>query len=238
MEDEESSTAATAGLPLPRATARRRIADRIGRALQHRLLLLHRSAASPYSASFFVLGATGNVYTVTISPAPSCTCPDPTVPCKHILFVLLRVLRLSPSDRRLRHRSLRQADVRALLATDSNTAVLAGPKLRSRFQQIFGAGGAAPRDSSAEDRTEESDEEVCPVCLEKMERRREAVAVCVACRNAVHVACFDRWKKSRGRRGANCVMCRARWKQKKPEDEKYVNLEAFVKEECNVEGPP
>ncbi|KAI3976778.1 hypothetical protein MKX01_008636 [Papaver californicum] len=45
------------------------------------LRLLHRSAAY-----FFILGSTGNVYTVRLSRTPSCNCPDSAFPCKHILF--------------------------------------------------------------------------------------------------------------------------------------------------------
>ncbi|CAI5508726.1 unnamed protein product, partial [Closterium sp. Naga37s-1] len=53
-----------------------------------------RLPAPPCSCNFHVLGATGNVYTVTISQQPSCTCPDYGNGnlCKHVLFVLLRVL--------------------------------------------------------------------------------------------------------------------------------------------------
>ncbi|CAN6442644.1 unnamed protein product [Victoria cruziana] len=233
MEDAESSTAAGGGFRVSRSTANKRIRDRIGRAMEQRLILLHRSSTSPYYATFYVLGATGNVYTVTISTTPSCTCPDPVSPCKHILFVFLRVLGLPPSDYRLRCKTLSHFEVfRALVATEADTAVLAGPKLLSRFRQIFSAGDAVPRDFSAqgevEDRAEESEEEVCPVCLEKIERKREPVAVCVTCKNVVHAACFERWKKSRARRVVTCVMCRARWKTRNREGEKYVNLEAFV----------
>lgn len=40
--------------------------------------------------TFAVLGSTGNVYTVTITTQPSCSCPDFQKrgdPCKHLLFV-------------------------------------------------------------------------------------------------------------------------------------------------------
>ncbi|KAH0777177.1 hypothetical protein KY290_008588 [Solanum tuberosum] len=68
-----------------RLTPTQPLTDRIFRALSHHLLLLHRR-----DTTFYVLGATCNVYTVTISTTPSCSCPDRTTPCKHILFVLIR----------------------------------------------------------------------------------------------------------------------------------------------------
>ncbi|OLP84409.1 hypothetical protein AK812_SmicGene34728 [Symbiodinium microadriaticum] len=72
--------------------------DRIDRALEQRLYLLklerHRAGAG---GLFHVLGSTGNVYTVNVGTKPSCDCPDflkGRGPCKHILFIWLRVLQL------------------------------------------------------------------------------------------------------------------------------------------------
>ncbi|KAJ0964809.1 hypothetical protein J5N97_025947 [Dioscorea zingiberensis] len=113
------------------------IADRIVRAIHHRLRLLHRS-----NSEFFILGATGNVYTVTLAAIPSCTCPDRTVPCKHILFVLLRVLRLPFDDVCLRRRTLRPCHLARLLAISISTSTLAGPRARARFYQLYSAPAA------------------------------------------------------------------------------------------------
>ncbi|RID73255.1 hypothetical protein BRARA_B00417 [Brassica rapa] len=55
------------------------VADRILRALRHRIRLLHR----PNADTFHVLGVTSTL---------TCTCPDRKKPCKHMLFVLIRVL--------------------------------------------------------------------------------------------------------------------------------------------------
>eukprot|EP00439_Symbiodinium_sp_Y106_P032612 s1128_g3.t3 len=73
--------------------------DRIDRALEQRLYLLklERPHAGGAGGLFHVLGSTGNVYTVHIGTKPSCDCPDflkGRGPCKHILFIWLRVLRL------------------------------------------------------------------------------------------------------------------------------------------------
>ena len=79
-----------------RAQPSKDIVARIERALSQRLFLVGRQV-SPQLQSFAVLGSTGNVYDVVISQTPSCTCPDHAKGnlCKHILFVFLRVLRLS-----------------------------------------------------------------------------------------------------------------------------------------------
>ncbi|KAG4392134.1 hypothetical protein GLYMA_04G084500v4 [Glycine max] len=105
----------------PRFKPSQPISDRIVRALRHRLRLLHRSGST-----FFILGATGNVYTVTLSSSPSCTCPDRTTPCKHILFVLIRVLGVSLDDVCLRRRTPRPCQLQRLLGTPTLPEAVAG----------------------------------------------------------------------------------------------------------------
>jgi hypothetical protein len=50
--------------------------------------------------TFKVLGSTGNVYTVTIEQLPKCDCPDATKGnhCKHLVFVLLKVLNVDEAS--------------------------------------------------------------------------------------------------------------------------------------------
>ncbi|WOL08216.1 mitogen-activated protein kinase kinase kinase 1 [Canna indica] len=200
------------------------VADRIIRALRHPLRLIHRSGAA-----FYVLGSTGNVYHVTLAAAPSCTCPDRAAPCKHVLFVLLRVLGCSLDDACVWRRTLRPCELARLLNTPTVAAadVVAGARARERFHQLFSAEGHRP----AERREER---EVCPVCLEEMEAAAGLVS-CATCGNSLHEECWARWKRSRGRRGAICVMCRAQWRGKRREQEAYVNLAAYVSEDVTME---
>ncbi|OMP04961.1 Zinc finger, RING-type [Corchorus capsularis] len=203
------------------------VADRIARALRHPLFLLHRS-----DSSFFVLGATGNVYTVTLSATPSCTCPDRTTPCKHILFVLIRALGVSIDDTCLRRRTLRPCRLSRLLGTPTLPEAMAGVRLRERFHQLFveakkqgglSSGGV----KEIEERT------VCPVCLEEMEKEEKLLA-CSTCRNLIHEECLMRWKRSRGRRSASCVICRARWST--VDQDKYLNLATYISQDQAAGG--
>ncbi|XP_077211755.1 SWIM zinc finger family protein / mitogen-activated protein kinase kinase kinase (MAPKKK)-like protein [Tasmannia lanceolata] len=196
------------------------VADRIVRALRHRLRLLHRS-----DADFYILGATCNVYTVTLSDAPSCTCPDRTIPCKHILFVFLRVLGISVDDICLRRKTLRPCQLRRLLGTPISNETLAGPRIRERFHQLFWEFGQAR--CALASRVEDCS--TCPVCLEEM-GKEERVVACGVCRNSLHEECLLAWKRSSGRRRASCVICRARWRERK-EQEGYLNLAAYISED-------
>nr|CAD1842207.1 unnamed protein product [Ananas comosus var. bracteatus] len=217
--------------PTRYADPAQQVADRIVRALRHHLRLLHRAGPD-----FFVLGATGNVYAVTLSaPAPSCTCPDRApVPCKHVLFVLLRVLGLSFNDACVWLRQLRPCQLARLLAAPTAPGVLAGARARARFHELFsGRRSAAARDGEG-DAVRARDGGGCARCV----WRRwggdggdgKEVAVCSACGNWVHGECMTRWKRSRGRRAASCVVCRARWRERR-ERNRYINLSAYVSEE-------
>jgi hypothetical protein len=240
----ESNTApfTAVGTAAEEEASTRRVANRIIRALQHQLRLLHRAGAE-----FFVLGATGNVYTVTLSTTPACTCPDPAVPCKHILFVLLRVLGLSLDEACVWRQTLHPCQVARLVGTPTYPDVLAGARARERFHQLW---SARPANNGADDRQEASshrplDGAACPVCLEEMAPAQpsqgsgataQAILTCRTCWNAVHAECFTRWKRSRSRRAATCVVCRSRWKKpnREHEHEQYMNLAAYMNDDGDV----
>jgi SWIM zinc finger len=86
----------------------------------HRLFLIDRKVLDPPGSEggakvqFVVLGATRNVYTVTVGQAPSCTCPDAAKGnlCKHILFVMLRVLKLRQNNPLVWQKALLKSEVR------------------------------------------------------------------------------------------------------------------------------
>ncbi|KAI4971025.1 hypothetical protein ZWY2020_001939 [Hordeum vulgare] len=181
-------------------------------------------------ADFFVLGATGNVYTVTLATTPACTCPDPGAPCKHILFVLLRVLGLSLDEACVWRQSLRPCQVARLVAAPTR-----GRKAADQRRQEAAAPSSERLDGAA-----------CPVCLEEMAPSAEAqggaaatvrapLLTCGTCRNSVHAECFARWKRSRARRAATCVVCRARWRKpsrdREQDQQQYMNLSAYMNEE-------
>ncbi|KAJ4708086.1 Mitogen-activated protein kinase kinase kinase 1-like protein [Melia azedarach] len=199
------------------------VTDRIARALRHQLRLLHRS-----DSLFFVLGATGNVYTVNLSSSPSCTCPDRITPCKHILFVFIRVLGVSPDDTCLRRRTLRPCQLSRLLSSPTLAEAMAGASLRERFHQLFFR-ARNNNNGSAGPVVEIEDGRACPICLDEMGKEDRLVA-CGTCKNLIHEECWVGWKRSRGRRAASCVICRARWRDRS-DQEKYLNLAAFVNQE-------
>ena len=77
------------------------------------------------SNAFKCLGSTGNVYTVTIGMVPSCDCPDHLRSqdhCKHLIFILMRVLKVASTDPVLWQKALLQRELGDLLLVGSVSA--------------------------------------------------------------------------------------------------------------------
>eukprot|EP00850_Spirogloea_muscicola_P000770 SM000003S11015 [mRNA] locus=s3:290395:294938:- [translate_table: standard] len=201
--------------------------ERIARAYAHRLYLIDRQAAAcghdsvPTSCDFHVLGSTGNVYTVTISRMPRCTCPDNARGnvCKHLLFVMLRVLKVPQDNPCIWQKALLADEVASLLLNNDSSAELAGLRASTgvleQFQALSGAStsavsGAAP--PSTAPRELEGD---CPICYEPLAndsgQPKEPVVSCKVCGNNVHRDCFQHWKSSKTAAGVTCIFCRAPW---------------------------
>ncbi|RVX17605.1 hypothetical protein CK203_003822 [Vitis vinifera] len=166
----------------PRFKPTQPVADRIVRAIRHRLRLLHRS-----ESNFFVLGATGNV-----------------------------------------RRTLRPCLLSHLLSKPTSPEAVAGAGVRERFHQLF----LQAREGSSRPAIEIEDGTMCPVCLDEMGRGEKVVA-CGTCRNPIHEECLLTWKRTRGRRSASCVICRARWSNR-TDQERYLNLAAYVSDDDEV----
>lgn len=229
----EKETRVARFLPKPSTAVR----ERILRAFTHRLYLIEKNLSGdpPSACDFFVLGATGNVYTVTLSIVPSCTCPDHARgnTCKHILFVMLRVLKLPCVDPRVWQKALLPSELQALLHNLSvNDAVLASDPVRYRFKQITGECST----SEAPKPLQRDIDGDCPVCYEPMAsndgKPLEPVVFCKMCGNNVHSDCFKRWSQSKTHDRVTCIYCRALWER----DDKiegasshgeYINLAAY-----------
>ncbi|KAI3900087.1 hypothetical protein MKW98_000987 [Papaver atlanticum] len=152
--------------------------------------LLHRS-----EGEFFVLAETGNVYNVTLSITPCCryNLPDSTVPCKHILFVFLRVLGISQNDCRIWRKGLQPSQLAYLLNMPTSAQTLAGARACEEFLRLFSMSevnfGPPPKIS---------DEDVidvrCPVCHDGM-CWGEDVVERGSCGDVGHKSCLSVWRK-------------------------------------------
>lgn len=129
-------------------------------------------------------GTTGNIYAITITLEPHCTCPDNKKgnQCKHIVYVLHNVLK----------------------APEHLQYQLAF--LSSELREIF-SHAPAPASAAVE---EAADKEApsnrkkiagdCPICFMEFDRENEEIVWCkAACGNNIHKHCFEQWAKSQRR---------------------------------------
>ncbi|KAI3964969.1 hypothetical protein MKW92_037999, partial [Papaver armeniacum] len=200
--------------------ANRQVVDpaRIERALNQCLHLLHRS-----EGDFFVLGETGNVYTVTLSRIPSCNCPDWNAPCKHMLFVFLRVLRVSRGDDCLQSKTLKQWQVARLLNTPSSPQTLAGARACEKFRHLY----STMSNVGPPQKIPLKIGQQCPYCEGDLNEAAsyDSAVECEACHEVGHESCMVTSKVRRG--GENCKSCWAKWSAVS-DASRYLNLNAYA----------
>lgn len=159
---------------------------RIKRAMAQRIYLTGRPARD----QFAVAGLTSN-YLVYMNNhtyetcAHFCSCPDFTnrhQACKHIFFVLFRVLGI-PQDAWLRDPTMR--------------VDLDRPVLEQK---------AAADDPPAGPRPLETPDAECVVCFERFaDTAQEPNTTCASCRHTFHASCVDVWRTHT--RKTTCPMC-------------------------------
>ena len=131
-----------------------------------------------------VAGTTGNVYTVSISHLPSCTCPVGLFTkggsekcCKHIIYVLHNVLK---AQGRLEYQN-------AYLTAELHELFANAPPFPSKVAED------EPKDGNRK-----SLDDDCPICFMELEGE-ENVWCRAACGNNVHKECFGHVSQPIGR---------------------------------------
>ncbi|KAL7621761.1 hypothetical protein AAE478_009088 [Parahypoxylon ruwenzoriense] len=167
------------------------------RATSQRFYVLGRTRAGTAHCpeeSVELTGSTGNIYFVHVARLPTCTCPHASKghQCKHVLYVLSRVLRA-------RFDLVYQL---ALLTTELQEIFTNAPPIES----------ADPNKKTDKNRkTLEGD---CPICYMPFEDAEDTVYCRATCGQNIHKECFEMWaatkRKSAGDQ-VTCPMCRTPW---------------------------
>lgn len=168
-------------------------------------------------------GTTGNIYHITVDKVPSCSCPHARKgnQCKHVVYVLSRVLRVPV------HLEYQLA----FITSELNEIFAKAPPLPS-----------ATAEESEKDGNRKPLEGECPICCVDFEpeNEKEQVVYCkAACGNNVHKECFDQWAATKRGGPVPCPYCRTPWENsndagdvKKVATNGRVNAEGYV----NVAG--
>ncbi|ORX97519.1 hypothetical protein K493DRAFT_314040 [Basidiobolus meristosporus CBS 931.73] len=207
-----------------RSSCPEKIQQRIERAKNQRMFLLSREVIAHAQQKFAVLGSTGNVYSVDLGHIPNCNCPDFVRGnlCKHILFVYLKVLRVSSESPYIYQAALLTSELEEILTNAPDVTSLANEKTRKAYEAHC-QGGAEESDSSL--RKAITGE--CPICYEEMKPTDQLVWCKVQCGNNVHEECWSHWSLAKRKSGeqVTCVYCRAEWDGEKGKTRSgYLNL--------------
>lgn len=174
------------------------------RALTQRLTVLSRVRGGTDENPFElvrVAGSTGNVYTIRIDNIPRCDCPHALKgnQCKHIVYVMLRVLKAP--EKIAYQLALLSSELRELM---KNTTPVPGVKMNGKDGTM----------REGEDPNRKPVEGECPICYDELKDKEHTVYCKSRCGNNIHSECMQKWAAiSKGE--ATCPYCRARWPNEK-----------------------
>ncbi|KAF8177222.1 hypothetical protein BJ912DRAFT_1024225 [Pholiota molesta] len=192
---------------------------RLERVMNQRIYMIDRNRTGELQEEFSVLGSTGNVYNVVVDHKPRCNCPDAAKGnhCKHIVFIMLKVLHVNQQSGYWYQKALLTTELEEIFARAPPAPnSMAHPHIREAYARATGkAPAAAPTPTPSNDRRRiPGPGDDCPVCYDGMNGVAEdSLVFCGDCGNAVHKECFGEWQRTAAKTGKNltCVWCRARW---------------------------
>ncbi|KAM9251404.1 mitogen-activated protein kinase kinase kinase 1-like [Cariama cristata] len=190
---------------------------RVNKVMRARLYLLQQIGPN----SFLIGGdSPDNKYKVFIGPQ-TCSCGRGTF-CIHLLFVMLRVFQLEPSDPMLWRKTLKNFEVESLFQKyhSRRSSRIKAPsrntiqKFVSRMSNSHTLSSSSTSTSSSENSMKDEEEQMCPICLLGM-LDEESLTVCEdGCRNKLHHHCMSIWAEEcrRNREPLICPLCRSKWR--------------------------
>eukprot|EP00494_Astrolonche_serrata_P025377 UN25638 len=185
--------------------------ERITRAMTQRIFMVNWEQKDEFTREYAVLGSTGNLYTVTISRLINCTCPDFTRgnTCKHQLFVMLKVLKLSQSSTFVYQKALLTTELKSIFESSPSLVMLSRENVRANsrvcksYNKMMGVDGSDESADSADSggvKQKPTEDNECPICLEDFDDTpNEKVVWCEGqCGNNIHAKCFGMYSANKG----------------------------------------
>ena len=175
-----------------------------------------------YVRDYVIMGSTGNVYNVKIKDYPECTCPDYVSrhrKCKHIYFVLIRVMQVNKIDEYLEDEDF--YDKKTLKKMFKNIPDVANNlQIDDSKKEMYNKMKNNNNDNNNDCHSIKKDtDDLCPICLDDLENGEELDYCKYSCGKYIHKYCFAMMCK---KREANCPFCRSPWIKK--EVSTYINL--------------
>jgi len=223
-----------------RTSCPKSIQQRIDRALTQRLFLIKRGEVidgntddNDFSCDFHILGSTGNVYDVSIRKVANCSCPDHAKGnlCKHILFVLLKVMSLDPKSPLVYQAAWIESELRGMFEQMKQRycqlggTVLANRAVQESFAKLANGEEEVEVETSVA-RKQMDQEDDCPICFDALQNDSLTTVHCRGrCGANFHKTCIQHWLQQ-NRENPTCPMCRVAWEDNTSGNNK-INSEGF-----------
>jgi len=139
------------------------------------------------SINFSVVGATGNIYTVTLEGKPRCTCPDNVIShkrCKHIYFMLAKIFNIDNPEQP----TFTQDEIKHYVDTYKNV-------MNQYTQEYKNINKCATINLD--------DDDECAICLENVKNGEKYIYCKQTCGKCIHMNCYSMIKS----RTSNCPYC-------------------------------
>lgn len=209
------------------------VLDRMERSRIHRLFLVNKKIEGN-AIKCAVMGANGNIYNCSIDTKPTCNCQDflkrSNGPCKHLIFLFIRVLKVEEEDPRWWQKCLLQSELEGLLENaqveaSRNAQLFAEEAVISQYQRT-----QAQKNKQVVRRPLVGE---CTVCYDNLiavtgKRRPEnLIDYCRTCGNNFHAACLTNWFRAQNQK--ICPTCRVEMRKSEEITGKqdYLNLSQF-----------
>ncbi len=187
-----------------------------------------------YSRSYMVCGTTKNVYKVTIKNTPVCTCPDHQMRrrrCKHIYFVLCRIMNVSPDKEDLKKYSNQDLLKMFTNIPPVTNNLIVNNNAQKEYMKHKKDGIFIGKDSTnkKDDKIKKQRfDDICPICLDDITDEEDSDFCKYSCGKSVHKICFEKWMDVTHSK-KKCIFCQADWGPKKHNvtPSKYINLDNY-----------
>ena len=168
---------------------------------------------------YVVMGSTGNVYNVIIKENSECSCPDYTTRmkrCKHIYFILIRVMKSMNEDQDQYSKDELQEMFNNIPQVMNNLVV--NDNIKNTYDKLKQSDKLLKKEPTSVSQKDTSD--LCPVCLDDLDNGDELDYCKFSCGKPIHTICYGMWTK---KHPMNCVFCKKPWLHKENSTQ-YVNL--------------
>jgi len=181
-----------------------KLRERITAAKSQRMYVIERKPIFEGSMKF-VVAVADSLHNVSIGQLNTCDCKEygTGILCKHILFVLIKVLKIK---REVLHYQ------NAFVTSEMEEILEEAPPDPTAIYKKETSESRPPGEAGLVVQKAYEPSDQCPVCYEEMNTAEITVYCKGNCGHSLHAICYEEWKKARQGKG-NCIYCGAEWVQ-------------------------